>query len=297
MGQVRIETAFSPKAEHHLWVQKAETKTVGNALRYLKVLCEEQRVPRCEKSQRQRKCWVIISIVCPLRTSCSSFFLHSPSIRDYAIKVRQVPRNVWKWATWTLRTQHGSKRLFVCPTLFSLSISLSLLYSHCVSFSVIVPLRCACHHFSSLLCFLVICHRWSSFLRRNLFATHLGLPSVPLIPSFPTLWALCPVPNFCLFVPLFFPVSLWCILLKLLQLVMEKVSKHATALGVSQMVNTDQCWGYYYIYMVVQLDICILSLLEALGTQWKHMKFAEKEYIRYSVIIIFIFTHYTRVVW
>lgn len=27
---------------------------------------------------------------------------------------------------------------------------------------------------------------------------------------------------------------------------MEKVSKHATALGVSEMVNTDQCWGYYY---------------------------------------------------
>lgn len=32
---------------------------------------------------------------------------------------------------------------------------------------------------------------------------------------------------------------------------MEKVSKHATALGVSQVVNTDQCWGYYYIYMIV----------------------------------------------
>lgn len=185
MGQVRIE-------RQHLALKRSiicgcrKRKRKQLVMRYLKVLCEEQRVPRCEKSQRQRKCWVIISIVCPLRTSCSSFFVHSPSIRNYAIKVRQVPRNVWKWATWTLRTQHGSKRLFVCPTLFSLSISLSLLYSHCVSFSVIVPLRCACHHFSSLLCFLVICHRWSSFLRRNLFATHLGLPSVPLTSSFPT---------------------------------------------------------------------------------------------------------------
>lgn len=205
MGQVRIETAFSPKAEHHLWVQKAETKTVGNALRYLKVLCEEQRVPRCEKSQKQRKCWVI-GIVCPLRTSCFSFALLPPPIRNYAIKVRQVPR---------IRNEpRGHCGPSVDPSAFSyalpcsLFISLSLLYSQCVSFSVIVPLRCACHHFSSSLCFLVICHRWSSFLRRNLFATHFRFPSVPLPPSFCTLWALCPFPKFCLFVPLFFFVSL-----------------------------------------------------------------------------------------
>lgn len=82
----------------------------------------------------------------------------------------------------------------------SLYLFFSLLYSHCISLSVIVPLRCACHHFSSLPCFLVICHRWSSFLRRNLFATHFRFHSVPLPPSFSTLWALCPFPNFaCLY--------------------------------------------------------------------------------------------------
>lgn len=157
MGQVRIETAFSPKAEHHLWVQKAETKTVGNALRYLKVLCEEQRVPRCEKSQKQRKCWVIISIVCPLRTSCCSFALLPPSIRNYAIKVRQVPRIVQKRATWTLRTQRGSKRLFVCPTLFSVSLFLSLILSLYLS-----------------LCHCTVALRLSSFLIVALFPCNLS---------------------------------------------------------------------------------------------------------------------------